>query len=386
MDSGLARLIFLDQKQAYAITNRNLKVIEVGGAIEMLGCGPLGCLGKSLVTIAPELTSCEPVLEDLLAGDLPRVEIDWLNRESPDGETLYFSIIVLPTKDEQNQITGLLYLVDDRTEAGVLKQRLSQSRNELRLAQAQLVQKNLALTTANIELQRLDALKSRFIAVAAHELRTPLSSIMGYVEMLADGDVGPLLDGQQAYLAIIQESARRLLSITNSLLDVTRIEAGRLDLNLETVDLCALARAVAQEHHPQLAARSHRLVLECASDLPAALCDRIRTHQIIGNLLSNAIKYSPPGSQITIAIRQAQTPGFLQLSVADEGIGIGVEEQQHLFARFFRASNAADTGAGGTGLGLYITRSLVELHGGRIWLESETGMGSIFYVTLPIAE
>jgi signal transduction histidine kinase len=176
------------------------------------------------------------------------------------------------------------------------------------------------------------------------------------------------------------------LHITSSLLDVTRIEAERVDLVLQPTDLAELVHSVAAEYEPQLTARAQRLTIHQAPDLPPALCDRTRTVQIVGNLLSNAIKYSPLEGQIDLAIEPAAADGFLQISVADNGVGIGPNDQDQLFKRFFRATTSTQTGATGAGLGLYITRSLVELHGGCIWFESEPGIGSTFYVTLPIAD
>jgi signal transduction histidine kinase len=386
VDANLVQAIICDLRVGYAQVDSDLRVVARGGATELLGCEAPSPEGLSLLDLVPELVGMEPVITDVLSGTLPRLEVPWVNRTGPDGSDLLVRLVLLPTRDAKGQPAGLLHLVQDHTEAGVLRQQLSQSRNELRLAQEQLVQQNLELATANAELRRLDELKSTFVSVAAHELRTPLASILGYVETLTDGDLGPLSDGQREYLAIIQESAHRLSHITSSLLDVARIEAGRVDLVLQPTDLLALVRGVAAEYEPQVTARAQQLTLHHTPELPPALCDRTRTAQIVGNLLSNAIKYSPPKGHVEIAIERAQIDGFLQLSVTDDGIGIGPEDQDMLFRRFFRATSAAQTGASGAGLGLYITRSLVELHSGRIWLESEAGKGSTFYVALPIAE
>jgi signal transduction histidine kinase len=386
MKRALARRILLEQGIAYALTDRQLRVMEVGGAIEVLLGDSTGFADRSLTDLVPELAGSEVALADILAGDLPRLELSWINREVADGRTLYLTMVDLPYRDEQGQIVGLLHMVQDCTEAGVLKQHLSQSRNELRLAQELLTGQNLELASANTELRRLDELKSTFVAVAAHELRTPLTAIQGYAEMLVDHDVGTLSDRQREYLLIVQSSALRLSHVANSLLDVTRIETGRVDLVLEPCDLAALVRGVAETYQSEVLTRAHQLTLHAAPDLPLALCDPARTEQIVGNLLSNATKYTPPGGHIEVAIERAQTDGFLQVSVADDGVGIGPEDQGKLFNRFFRATSATQTDASGVGLGLYITRSLVELHGGRVWLESHLGKGSRFYVTLPIAE
>jgi signal transduction histidine kinase len=386
MDLALAQRILLDRKIAYAITDQQLQVMEVGGVTENLDGGALGWPGRPLVDLVPELVGNEAALADILAGALPRLELSCVNRETSDGPTRYLTMVSLPHRDEQGQIVGLLYLVEDCTEAGVLRQHVSQGRNELRLAQAQLAHQNRELAEANAELRRLDDLKSTFVSVAAHELRTPLATIQGYVEMLIDEEVGPLTEHQRACLDIVQNGAQHLLHITSSLLDVTRIEAGRMELELQPTDLADLAERVAAEYAPEVKARDQRLTLHDSPQLPLALCDPTRTSQIIGNLLSNAIKYTPQKGEIQISLALAEEEGFLELAVADNGVGIGPADQDKLFRRFFRAGSATQMGASGAGLGLHITRSLVELHGGRIWFESALNHGSVFHVTLPLAE
>jgi signal transduction histidine kinase len=247
-------------------------------------------------------------------------------------------------------------------------------------------QRNLELAAANAELQRLDDLKSQFVSVAAHELRNPLTAILGYVEMLLDEDFGPLLDEQRHFVGVVHGAGRRLLAITNDLLDVTRIEAGRIELTLRPADLGALVRRVVAEYDLQRQAKGQQLDLHVGAELPAALCDETRASQVVGNLVSNAIKYTGEGGQIAVRVDRAEDEGFLQVSVADTGMGISAEDQAKLFSRFFRTEGARTSGTGGTGLGLYVTRSLVELHGGRIWLESEVGRGSRFYVTFAVAD
>ena len=263
---------------------------------------------------------------------------------------------------------------------------LAQDRNEQRLLREQLARQNLEVAATNAELRRLDSLKSQFVSIAAHELRTPLSSIHGYVEMLLDGDLGQLTEQQRESLEIVERSAGRLMGITRNLLDLTRIEAGKILLVLRPVDLGALVRAVVEEYEPELAERDHRVRVGQPSGLPRALCDEARAAQIVGNLLSNAAKYTLPGGAIHVRLDRDEQEGFLRVSVADEGPGISLEDQQRLFTRFFRGESSRQSGAPGAGLGLHITRSLVELHGGRIGLESQPGAGSTFTVTFPIAD
>ncbi len=386
MGLSVAQLILQDRKLAYFITNREFMVVEISGPVGICGIGYDTCLGRSLLEMMPELVGSETDLADILSGKLPRFQLAWVNRETTEGETIYLTMVDLPYRDPTGQITGLVHLVQDATEAGVFQQRLAQHRNELQLLGERLSRQNLELAAANAELRRLDELKSQFVSVAAHELRNPLSAIIGYVEMLLDIDVGPLTDKQRKYLETVQRSGQRLLDITNDLLDVTGIETGRVELVLRPTDLPALMEKVAAELGPQLEAKSQRLILRAIPGLPPALCDETRAAQIIGNLLSNASKYTPEGGLITLGVAYATEEGFLQLCVADTGVGISAADQGKLFQRFFRAESARLTGVSGAGLGLYITHSLVELHGGRIWCESEPNKGSTFCATFPIAD
>jgi signal transduction histidine kinase len=386
MDSTIARLILQSRKIAYAITDDVLNVVEVGGEADVLCSDRETCLGQSLFDLVPELVGLEELMVDLLDGDLPRFELAWANRETSDGQTIYLTMVALPHRDQTGRIAGILHVVQDVTEMGTVDRQLAQSRNELRLLQDQLTRQNAELAAANAELRRLDELKSAFVSVAAHELRTPLAPIRGYVEVLLDEDVGRLNDDQREYLETVERSTRRLLTLTSNLLDVTRIETGRVELVLQPTDLSALVKAVAVEYGRQLEGRAQQFTLLIPSDLPPALCDEARAAQIIGNLLSNASKYTPQGGQIVVTVRPAEEDGFIKVSVADTGVGIPVEDQPKLFTRFFRAQSAVLTRASGAGLGLYIVRSLIELHGGRIWFESELGKGSTFYVTFPIAD
>jgi signal transduction histidine kinase len=281
---------------------------------------------------------------------------------------------------------GLLHLEQDVTETGNLEQQLNQRRNELRLLQEQLTRQNLQLEAANAELQRLDELKSQFVSIAAHELRSPLTAVVGYVELLLDEDFGPLNPRQREFVQNAQEAGERLLALTGDLLDVTRIETGRVDLVLQPTDLAGVIETVVTELRPRLEAKEQELVLDLDPDLPLALCDRVRTGQIIGNLLGNAIKYTPDGGRIAITVVLARQESHLEVSLADNGVGISAHDQEKLFDRFYRAESATLSGASGAGLGLHIARSLVELHGERIWVESAPGKGSTFFFTLPVAE
>lgn len=339
----------------------------------------------SLLDLAPELEGSVDVLRSVLAGDLPEYDLQQVNRQSSTGSILYVNILNRPHRDAEDRIVGLIHLVEDVTAVGELQQRLMQQRNELRLAQDELARRNLELMAANAELQRLDEAKSMFVSIAAHELRTPLAAISGYVDILLEGLAGELSDPQQRYLHIVREGAERLLQITNDLLDLTRLEAGKMDLTLRPLPMIAAVHAVVEAMQPQWQAKHLAVETQAAAGLPWALVDELRVHQVIGNLLSNAVKYTPEHGRIDLVLSVDTDPGYLRLAVRDTGIGISLADQHRLFSRFFRGEAAMSTNTSGTGLGLHIARSLVELHGGRIWLESTVGQGTTVYATFPAA-
>ena len=386
MSFSVSSQILQDRRISYLVTDQTLRIIELHDTARVFPIGiPKTIVGASLLDHVPELIGSESVLDDILRGTVPRFELAWVNLELAQDQTRYLTLVVLPNRDHVGNISGLIHLVQDVTELGKIHQQVAQQRNELRLLRDQLSDQNLELSTANAELRRLDEMKSVFVSVATHELQTPLSSIIGFIEMLLDEDYDPLTSTQREYLEIIQDSSDRLMTIIKDLLDMTRIEAGRIELRLRPTDLPRLLNEVVSEFRPQLEAKAQQVSLSTILDPPFALCDEVRAMQIVGNLLSNAGKYTPVGGGIRITMTLTEPDRVLCVAVADTGVGISAEDQIGLFKRFYRATNAAVTGASGTGLGLYITRSLVELHGGRIWLESHLGQGSTFYVTFPIA-
>lgn len=384
MQLALAQTILHNAKMCYALVNRDLHILECGGGYAFLMNGQALPSGQQLLSVLPELAGNEASLLDVLEGRIPRLYIQHLERALPDHQMLYLSLTVLPYRLEDGQ-PAIVVVVNDTTEQGRSLQEIAQQHNELRLLQEQLVSQNEALMAANLELQRLDDIKTTFTSVAAHELRTPLTSIIGYVDMLLDSACGPLLPEQRASLETINKSARRLQAITADLLDVVRIDADRITLVLQPVDIVFLVSAIVAEYQPQFDERQQHYTLDADDTLPLIVCDEMRVSQIVHNLVDNASKYTPNGGKIQISVHSAQEPAFIQITVSDNGIGIAPEDQEHIFQRFARIGNAELAHVTGTGLGLYITRSLVELHHGRIWLESAPGQGSTFHVLLPIA-
>lgn len=236
------------------------------------------------------------------------------------------------------------------------------------------------------EAARVDRMKTEFISLVSHELRTPLTSIKGYVELVLDGDTGPINEMQHRFLETARNSSDRLVSLINDLLDVSRIESGRTQLE---PGLLYINRALNNVIEPmRLSARERDLSvhLDLAPELPPAWADRDRVTQILTNLLSNAFKYSRPGGKIEVKVQLSENRQFLEIEVADTGIGMSEEEQKLLFSKFFRSSNPAVRSISGTGLGLSITKALVEMHGGRVWVKSQLDQGSTFGFSLPIAQ
>ena len=383
MDLAVLHAMLSSQKLAYVLADRDLRVVEVAGLAEVAGRLFPFVPGGALIEGAPELAGCEPLIAAVLGGTQPQLAIEHINRQLSTGAMGYFSLTLLPYRGELP--ASLLLLLADTSEQGALLQQHAQSRNELRLLSGVLERRNAELEQANAELLRLSDMRSNFVAVAAHELRNPLTPILGYLELLLDEACGPLNENQAETLQVVLKNVLRLRTITADLLDLARIEAGRIELNLKPVDLRELIAMVCHEYQPQLDAKQQSLELLADQNLPDALCDETRAAQIVGNLVSNASKYSPRKGQISVRL-QLNESGFLQMTVADTGIGIGLEDQPNLFDAFFRARAAAANASVGTGLGLHITRLLVELQGGRIWFTSVLGQGSSFFVTLPAAE
>lgn len=227
-------------------------------------------------------------------------------------------------------------------------------------------------------------LKSEFVSLVSHELRAPLTAIKGFADVLLAGEVGTLSGPQHEFMSIIQSNAERLVTLVAELLDIARIESGKIALRRAPLDLANLIRNAADAFQLLVAAKQQLLILELDAALPPVSGDADRMMQVVTNLLSNAHKYTDLGGTIRV-IAQAQL-GWVRIDIEDNGIGITPEDQAQLFTRFFRVQNHMAEDVGGTGLGLAICRLLVELHGGKIEVSSVFGHGSTFSVLLPADE
>ena len=229
----------------------------------------------------------------------------------------------------------------------------------------------------------LDRIKDEFISTVSHELRTPMTPIKGYTDLLIQGKVGPLDERQRRFLQIIKSNADRLDDLVNDILDISRLDADRVKLDRQVVDLAALVHAILPSFEYQLAEKNLTLTLDIPAGLPPAYADPDRVTQILVNLISNGTKYTRMDDKIDV--RVSLQDEYLRVDVRDTGLGISAEDQKHVFERFFRAERDASSLVDGTGLGLPIAKMFVELMGGEIWVESELGAGSTFSFTLPIA-
>jgi signal transduction histidine kinase len=229
------------------------------------------------------------------------------------------------------------------------------------------------------ELETASRHKSDFLATMSHELRTPLNAIIGFSEVLQEQMFGELNERQLAYVDDVLGAGRHLLSLINDVLDLAKIEAGRMDLELSQVALPDVLRSALSMHSERASRSGVALALHSEPGEITITADERRLRQIVFNLLSNAVKFTPAGGRIDVSARLED--GQVEIAVADTGPGIAAADLETIFEEFEQTSDGKQ--AEGTGLGLPLSRKLAELHGGRLWVNSEVGRGSTFYFTLP---
>jgi len=242
------------------------------------------------------------------------------------------------------------------------------------------------------QVRRANDAKTEFVSFVSHELKQPMTSIRGYTDLLIKGAGGELTDAQRSFLDTVRANADRMNVMVSDLLDVSRIESGRIRLVFASVAIEQVIQDTLQTISRQIKAKKQTLEVDLAPNLPPVWGDRDRLVQIVTNVVSNAHKYTPEGGSITVRVQRwsdGQGDGeqncFVLCSVADTGIGIAPKDQARLFTKYFRADDPSVRNVAGTGLGLVITKSLVELQGGEMWVESEVGKGSTFAFTIPVA-
>jgi len=291
--------------------------------------------------------------------------------------------------EQHGELTAVVTILHDRTEAlererlyEELKRASGELERKVREATAELVRQNELLRRQAVQLEQASALKSQFLANMSHEFRTPLNAILGYTSMLLKGVLGPLDDEQAEGLARVDSNGRHLLGIINDILDISRIEAGRMPLRLSEFGLPELVGEVLAEVEPIVAQSSVHIEATVDQRLPAVQSDRQKVKQIVLNLLTNAVKFTPSGT-ITLSARYDPRVREVAVTVADTGIGIAAEDHERIFEDFQQADSSPTRTHGGAGLGLSICRRLATMLGGKIQLESAPGIGSTFTVVLP---
>ncbi len=326
------------------------------GAELTLGYSKEEVIGKHLSILLPpsrvhELAEMRAKVE--LSGALRDIEVEGKRK---GGAAIYLSLSVSPITDVDGKIVGFLRVAKDVTEKKRYERRLKE----------------------------LDKLKSDFVSNVSHELRTPLTAIKGSVDNMLDGLTGDLNEKQNRYLVRVKSNADRLARLINDLLDLSRIEAG-IKLKRTSLSLPTVAREVVESLGSVAAEKLISFEIECPDVNLTAWADPDRIVEVLTNLIGNAIKFTPTNGKVTLCLKRSGNE-WVKISVADTGPGIPSDEANRIFDKFYQVTQPKKQKTMGTGLGLSITKALVEMHGGKIWLESEVGRGSIFSFILPAAE
>jgi signal transduction histidine kinase/PAS domain-containing protein len=305
------------------------------------------------------------------------------------GEPMPVEAIAGKILSEHGELTAVVTILHDRREAiekarlyEQLKQGADELERKIQAATADIAQQNELLRRQAIELEQASALKSQFLANMSHEFRTPLNAMLGYTSMLLQGVAGALDPPVKRQLGRIESNGRHLLTIINEILDISRIEAGRMPLQLSTFKIPDLIVEVKTELEPIIMRSKLSVTMDVPKDLKILTSDRQKVKQILLNLVSNALKFTHHGG-VTIAARKHSKERTVALSVSDTGIGIAAADQERIFEDFRQLDNSPTRAYGGTGLGLSICRRLSQMLGGHISVHSIVGKGSVFTLTLP---
>jgi PAS domain S-box-containing protein len=351
------------------------------GAERLFGYAAEEIIGKPIAMLVPEdrLHELRTVARRVEAGE--SVEEHQTRGRRADGAEVDVSITISPIRDAMQRVTGAAVITRDITQSKRQQRQLQSLLAKERTARADAEAAQQALAEQNERLRELDRLKDEFISLVSHELRTPLTSIRGYLELLLDGGAGALTADQSRFLGVVDRNSKRLMHLVGDLLFLAQVEAGKLALELSEIALDEVvaesveaAKPIADEKGIEL-----RVSLE---HVPSMVGDRSRLAQVLDNLVSNALKFTAEGGSVDV--RVSVDGADVVVEVVDTGIGIAVAEQEHLFDRFFRSSEATERAIPGTGLGLTIVKAIVERHEGSIEVESAEGEGTTMRVRLPV--
>jgi PAS domain S-box-containing protein len=377
-------IVCLDERWAIKAWNR--------GAELMFGYDPEETIGQPFERLLPDKlidarqleTTSQEIQE---RGYIREHEMEMLTR---DKARITVQLTGNPLLGDGGKLTGFALILRDitalkmaeekmRTLLGELEQKMRERTRKLESAHHDLEERNEELRQAYEELKELDRLKSDFVSMVSHELRSPLTNISGAVELMLEED--DLSDEYaRKMLGVVGEQSDRLIRLVRGILDVSRIDAGRLFLDRKEVDILPILERVVSTL--QATTVFHWFELPATNESPLVWGDEDRIEGILFNLLDNAIKFSPSGGQISIQMDAGDEE--IAVSIADSGVGIAPDKQDEIFRKFHRLDSEDSRESYGHGLGLYITRGLVEAHGGQIWVESTEQEGSTFSFTLPL--
>ncbi len=338
-------------------------VMYEGDVIGRIVFGPF--VPEDLVTLPSTLTSISSDFDERLATGYQQ-KIRRVNQATAEKIIKHFGDLldVLVFTGHKNLLTARLHI-----------EAVQESYRELQ-------EKNRQIEESYSALKELDRLKSNFLATMSHELRTPLTSVIGYSEMMLEGLGGPLTAEQREYLGIIMEKGESLLQLITSILDISKIDAGRVRLVISEVDVGQVMRDAVATVMPLARKKGLKVSWE-PSPLPRVYCDREKIRQCLINLVNNAVKFTPAGGQVVLEARPM--PGDrIGLLVTDTGIGIGSDHLPRVFDVFYQVDSSSTREYGGAGLGLAIVKSYVDAHGGEVKVESVVGKGTSFTVVLPL--
>jgi PAS domain S-box-containing protein len=363
------------------------------GAELMFGYAADEIIGKHFrILVPPELVARGEI--ELLAQSI--AEQGYINhyeteRTTRDGRRILVDLTRTALTDKSGNIFGSSAIVRDitarkRAEQQIrqlnreLERRVVQRTQELEAAYQELRTKNAELQKVNEELKELDRLKSDFVSMVSHELRAPLTNINGSIELMLQAGDEMHPDERRQMLQIVGEQSTRLTRLVQGILNVSRIESHKLAVEPEPLKITAVIERVVKNMQPCTA--RHQIVMPEPDRLPLVWGDKDRIEEVLTNLLDNAIKYSPDGGMISIDAQAGDNA--LVVSISDPGLGIPAKELDKIFEKFHRVERGDARLTYGYGLGLYISRKLIEAHGGRMWVESTLGKGSRFSFSLPV--
>ena len=357
-------LITKEEKKMTAIVNSlaeglvlvdgDYRVLHINPAAEHLFNVGADQVGEELTLIVQDITLARALKESqgqISLNETVNLEVSL----DQGGESTTLRIAASPFLDEAGAVLGTVYVFDDITRE-----------------------------------KEIDQMKSDFVSLVSHELRTPMTSIIGFVSLILDGKTGPINDKQRRSLVRVQHQAERLAALINDLLDISRIEAGRIQMKQEEISVSEIAKQRIEEISPQADAKSIELRLFAPESLPHTIGDQERIGQVFNNLIGNAIKFTPESGKIAVRISadgtlSGKSDRALHIEVIDTGEGIPIEERERVFNRFHQLGNINTRQKGGSGLGLSIVKSIVESHGGTVSVDDGyEGCGSNFQFTLPI--